>query len=849
MTRHFTRNFHIFSIVAIAALVTLAHPSSLAQPQATDPDKVSGQRSAVSMSPGVANQRLFGSGQRWRSRASHTGQGSSLFQPVVLYDSSEYDSYYWVAIADVNGDSKPDVVVAYQGNSGDGSVAVFLGNGDGTFQSPATYDSGAHLAYSVAIADVNGDGKPDLVVANGCTPTSCGEGSVGVLLGNGDGTFQAARTFASGGWNYYGSQAVIADVNGDGKSDVVVSNCAPIGSGDGCTDGGVLGVLLGNGDGTFQPVTTYATGGEASSLAVGDVNGDGKLDLIAANYDDTVAILLGNGDGTFQPAVLYGAGVDGVHTVAVADVNGDGKPDLLVGSCGSYGCGGGPDSGGVGVLLGNGDGTFQPVVTYDAEWVMEIVVADVNLDGKPDVVLADWAGDVGVLLGNGNGTFQPVMTFDSGASYADSVAVADVNGDGSPDAVVVNYCENGALGCVATAESSLGVLLNNTEGTATALTSSLNPSVYGQSVIFTASVSSSSGTPTGTVAFYNGPSAIGSATLTGGSASISVSLLASGSQSITAAYQGAGDYAPSTSSPLSQVVTTATTATTLASSANPAHAKQIVTYTATVGSQYGGAATGSVTFQDNGAVLATVPVSGNQASTSTSYSADGTHSIVATYSGDANNAASTSPVLTEKIEKAGKTYPSETTLATSGSPSYAGQPVTFTATVTSLYGTIPDGETVTFYDGRKADKIEIGTGTTSSGVATLTTSSLAAGPHPITAVYSGDSNFNSSSGKVNQAVDLYSTSTSISSSKNPTCAHTGVTFTAIVTSDGGPTPTGQVFFTGIGYATLSGGVASIGKRTGSPGHFGVTAHYEGDSFNKRSSAVIVEKVIYCGGGE
>ena len=262
-------------------------------------------------------------------------------------------------MADVNGDGKPDLLVANCAvipsnscGSLDGSVGVLLGNGDGTFQTAVPYDSGGKGAYSVAVADVNDDGKLDILVANEVSD------NVGVLLGNGDGTFQTAVTYGSGGVDAF--SVAVADVNGDGKLDLLVANaCAT----SGCDNGGV-GVLLGKGDGTFQTAVTYGSGGnDALSVAVVDVNGDGKPDLVVGNecasyYNcatGSVSVLLGNGDATFQTAVTYESGGTQVFSVAASDVNGDGHPDLLVANaCATNNC----TDGLVGVLLGNGDGTF-----------------------------------------------------------------------------------------------------------------------------------------------------------------------------------------------------------------------------------------------------------------------------------------------------------------------------------------------------------------------------------------------------------------------------------------------------------------------------------------------------------
>src|SRR5438093_1241135 len=161
----------------------------------------------------------------------------------------------------------------------------------------------------------------------------------------------------------------------------------------------------------FLPVMTYDSGGQSYSVAVADVNGDGKPDLLMANADGSVRVLLGNGDGTFQAAVTYPSGMNEAFAVAVADVNGDGKQDLLVG--------GGGENDNVGVLLGNGDGTFQPVVSYSSggNTALSVAVADVNGDGKPDLLAGNQCdtssncahGLVVVLLGNGDGTLQAAV--------------------------------------------------------------------------------------------------------------------------------------------------------------------------------------------------------------------------------------------------------------------------------------------------------------------------------------------------------------------------------------------------------------------------------------------------------
>jgi hypothetical protein len=774
-----------------------------------------------------------------------------LFLPAVPYNPGGEDPLA-VAVADVNGDGKPDLLVVNcdpvgSDNCGNdirhGLVGVLLGNGDGTFQQAVTYDPGGFEAWSVAVADVNGDGKPDLVVANLCTSSSnCTIGKVGVLLGNGDGTFQPVVAYHSGGSTAW--SVAVADVNGDGKPDLVVANLC--GTSSDCTTGNV-GVLLGKGDGTFRAAVIYDPGGARPvSIAVADVNGDGKPDLLVADWNaayyntSAVGVLLGNGDGTFQPAILnYDPFGTAPQSLAVADVNGDGNPDLLWVNLYSSDnlCGSSDGYSLVTVRLGKGDGTFPEGGFYCSGGVetFSIAVADVNGDGKPDLMLANAClteecstdGVVSVLAGNGDGTFQPAAVFDSG-NGAHSVTVADVNGDENPDLLVVNAATAGVV----------GVMLNSSaprSPTTTTLASSPNPSVAGQPVTFTAMVRSTSGTPTGVVVFSDG---VGSATISGGSASITVSSLVAGSYSVTAVYQGSSAFSPSTSGPAHQVVNIATTSTTLASSVNPVRINLTVVYTATVTSQYGGAATGTVTFLDGGSTIATLSLAGNQAACTTSHQTAGAHAITAIYSGDASHTSSESPTLLEQVQG----FPSRTVLATSGSPSLINRPVTFTATITSTHGAIPDGELVTFYDGT----MPLRSITLAGGTAAFTTSSLSAKTHNIKASYAGDRIFKPSNGFVTQIVDKHPTTTTLRSSLNPSAHGQVVTFISRVAS-AGPIPTGKVVFKdgtlGIGFATLSSGVAKLTKSALAVGTHPITAHYLGDAVSSESTSAVLNQVV------
>jgi Bacterial Ig-like domain (group 3)/FG-GAP-like repeat/FG-GAP repeat len=469
---------------------------------------------------------------------------TGLFKPVRSYPSGGPDAHS-IAVADINGDGKLDVIVA---NADlpccvNGSVGVLLGNGDGTFQAVRTYYSGGDNAVSLTVRDVNDDGKADILVAN--------LNGVGVLLGNGDGTFQVARTYASGGG--FAQAIAVGDVNGDGKFDLVVNNAES--DDDNST---VVGVLLGNGDGTFGAPQIYNTGGysagsEGNTVALADVNKDGKLDILVSLYcvlacsnGGFAGVLLGNGDGTFQPVKTYSAIGSYPTAITAGDLNGDGALDLVLAGH---------------VLLGNGDGTFQTAQPIDGfSGGLALALADINRDGKLDLIAADLCtqGSQGKpcvgwsLLGNGDGTFQAGVRYLSGGWGGQGVTVADVNGDGKPDLLFANQCIK-KTDC---SSGTVGVLLNDTTfTTTTSLSATPDPSVQNQAVTLTAVVTSvGSIMPTGTVTIKNGTTTIGTPKLVGGVATVTRKNLPVGTLSITATYNGDLQSAKSTSPAFIQVV-------------------------------------------------------------------------------------------------------------------------------------------------------------------------------------------------------------------------------------------------------------------------------------------------------
>ena len=279
-----------------------------------------------------------------------------------------------VALADLNGDGNLDAVSSnYNGGySGSGGVTVMLGNGDGTFQSAIGYFAG-YANVGLALGDVNGDGMPDIVT------TSTNDSTVDVLVNNGDGTFGTVSSYAVG---IDPNGVALGDFNGDGALDIVTSNFYDYSNG--------ATVLLNNGGGTFGPGDPYFAGYYADKIAVGDLNGDGALDFALTNYySNSVTVLMNKGDGTFAlPAVYYVGGSYGTSSIALGDVNGDGKLDIVAGVAYDYSY-----NGFVATLLNNGDGTFSSSQSLSSGYdTNSVALGDLNGDGRPDLVAANLYG-------------------------------------------------------------------------------------------------------------------------------------------------------------------------------------------------------------------------------------------------------------------------------------------------------------------------------------------------------------------------------------------------------------------------------------------------------------------------
>jgi len=300
-------------------------------------------------------------------------RGDGSFRPKRNYATGRHPDS--VAIGDLDGDGKPDLAAA---NYDTNSASVLIGRGDGSFQPKFDLKAGGH-PLSVAIGDLNGDGKPDLATTSS------------VLLNRGDGSFQPKLDYAIRG---SASSIVIGDLNDDRKPDLAAANL----------DANAVSVLLGRGDGTFRPERDYATGPLPESVAIGDLNGDGNPDLATANADPykvSVSVLLNRGDGSFKHKLDYAAGtptetcfgcLSQPLSVAIRDLNGDGKPDLATANYG----------GSVSVLPNRGDGSFQAKLDYypyPELGARSVAIADLNGDRKPDLATANAASNsVSVLL-------------------------------------------------------------------------------------------------------------------------------------------------------------------------------------------------------------------------------------------------------------------------------------------------------------------------------------------------------------------------------------------------------------------------------------------------------------------
>ena len=696
--------------------------------------------------------------------------GMGNFVPGSVYGLTGSGGYGLLVTQDFNGDGNADILIGTPSNgNAEGTLSVLLGNGDGTMQGVTILSQTLGTEYGAISADVNGDGIPDLLesvsVAN-----NANQGGILVFLGTGNGQYAAPVLYTAGYTT--GTSLVAGDFNKDGKLDIaVLGECLD----DSCSQGGVT-VLLGNGDGTFQPPASYGTGGQYSrSLVIGDFNGDGQLDIASANQASSIGILLGNGDGTFQqPAAVTSAGSIN-FSIAAADFNNDGKTDIALNyydpvANGSF----------VQVLLSGVNGTLSPQgPPYSSGGNGEdgaLAIADVDRDnnGNLDIVIANQCqsadtgcafGSLATLLGNGDGTFRsgPIQTVPDGKYY--SLFLADVNGDGMLDAV-------------ASDPTGIEVLLGKDDG------SFLPP-----------------------VAYVGLQNAGQSTTL----ALADLNIIQPGAGiDLTAVFiSRAGTYLVSKSSP------------------NPSTGSQAVQLTTTASASYltGIEPTGSISYYEGTTLLGSAAFVGGVASFNiTTGLSQGVHTITPYYSGDSNFNAHYGTPLLQVVMSVGGTSPTQTSIS---SPTITyGTNGAATVTVTSTSGTVAGNVLLTVDSGAPQTMSLV------SGMATFAIPTPTGGTHSLSASYAAQGTFAASAAtgtlQVNQATP---TVTFIGA---PTTAPYLATFT--VTAVTNASTTAVITASGACAVTSSTGTGSTITMTSGTGACTLLANWAADNNYLAASA-------------
>ena len=660
---------------------------------------------------------------------------------------------------------------------GSGTLGTVTGSMDFAFRSL----SGAGAFYGNSekflIADVDGDGIPDLIIA--------GASAVYTAHGNGDGTFGTIHSTTTGSYPYFCSPVnvmAVADVNRDGKLDLI----------GGCSGYPWALVFYGNGDGTFQSISTVLQNGTqgVESIVTGDFNGDGITDLAFAQ-GNAVSIWLGDGNGGFTLSQSIPS--PAVQALVLGDFNEDGYLDIA-GANFSY-PGSGVDLAPLVVYYGAGDGTFAPTEYGAADgfnFAISIATADFNGDNNPDIVLASTSGGVEVFSGDGTGNFSGQIY---NAAKFTQIAVMDVNGDGNPDIVGVYNPQSGNTGYFRVMYSDgSGTFSNSTVDTPLTVHQFDTMSFAigdldggGRPDIVMDGVQDTNYQP----AVYTGLSkAIASA-------SCSTSGLGFGVFLIDANYEGDVVFNPSTSTALAQNVTLMPTVA-LVNTPSTSSYGSLVQLTAQVSGAVG-TPTGTVSFYDGSTLLGSSVLDGSGMGSIGTYSiGGGTRSITARYGGDPMYGALTSAPNTITVSRAAVTVS-----VTDDGVRSVGSVITFTASL-SVFSGAPSG-TVAFY----SDTALLGSAPYVSGAisgsAKLKTASVGPGSHTISAKYLGDSNFSPATGLESVTMTGRPTATMVTSDNNPSNGGDNVTFTATVSS-GVPGPafngTVKVLDNGTAFATL-----------------------------------------------
>jgi hypothetical protein len=801
----------------------------------------------------------------------------ALFTQFANGTSNQLNNNGHVVAGDWNKDGIQDLVLA---NYGLGSAATAgktitfaFGDGTGKFGSYSSQavGPGSDAVSFIAVGDLNNDGNPDIVTAN--TNEQNEDGTLSVFLGSAAGAFSKTAASPQAADGSRTSWVGIADFNKDGKMDVAVVNIGEQGTG-GAT-GRSISIFKGDGLGgltSFNKIDIPLANGVALAGAIGDLNGDTWPDLavtfanvppddLSPQIDGSIRTFMNKQDGTLQDFASsseYTSGGPFPISIVAADFSGDGKTDLVVANAGD------PDNANlflnfgrdksIGTLTNGGTGTFGPTVEYTVGFssAFAVAVADVNLDSKLDILIAD-IGKPGSLLGGGavKGGLAVYLGKTSGAGFSLDPDTPYVSPSDAPQYLVVapfNTNTDQTPDVVLVHESNSIVTFLNTTNPGVATTTTLaatpaSPATFGSTVTLTATVAAPAGTPTGTVTFYNGSVSIGTGTLgTVGGAQVATfqsSTLAVGNYTFSAKYEGITGFAVSKSADTPYAVDKAVTTTTLAVTPSSTTAGGSVKFTATVASA-GGTPSGTVAFFDNGVQIGTGPLADvlgqQQASFTTTGLAVGSHPITAQFLGSTSFATSTSGSKTVTINPSAPAT-TTTTLTGTPNPSLFGQSVTFTASVVASAGT-PSGS-VTFTE----NGVVVGGPVPLADVdgvmkASVSISNLTPGTHPIVATYGGVVGFSASSTlPLSHLVNNTATATSVTTGPGggPYAFESNVTFTATVTATAG-VPAGSVQFsvdgatfgTPVTMVNVGGSMQATVGTTGLPvGTHQVTAQFLG----------------------
>jgi len=795
--------------------------------------------------------------------------------------SSEWSgviSQFTMRIADLNGDGLPDLI-----ESGPNGVYLTYGRPDGIFDTAQAVELTQNIGYET-VADFNEDGIPDIAAT--------GDQAIELSLGKGDGTFKYRQPLPRGAADFStplsatNAQIVHGDFNGDHHQDILAIGSSSIyqyddyvlfGHGNGTfatpvlvsnssqaypnsfrpqvfdfnrdgkddlftNDAGNLYVALSNGDGSFKTVTTALLFANVQTqAAIADLNGDGRLDVVYGTPYD-VDVVKGHGDGSFDTLGLRllippynGVANQGTVAVAVGDFDGDGLKDIALLATPAINAQGYVST--LFVYFGYGGGAFSaavPVTSFTRAY-SNLYAADLNKDGRADLVLKTsgslGGGEaVGIVHSLAGRKFGPEVNYFAGTGLAD-LAIVDLNGDGFPDLVFGNGDYN-------IQASSATVLMNlgNNPSVTGSVYALPEPSDTSSPFELVASLDApDQSTLTGNVSFLIDGQPAGSAALIGNQASLIVkNTYPAGLHTLTANWPGNVDFAAVKLAGKHQVTLGYPTSTGIVTNYNPVPFLTSVTFSVTVQSTSGTPA-GSVALLDGVTRLATVPLSGGNATVALVSLLPGLHTITAEYLPAAGWAASSSS-LAQQVNPIDAT----TSLTYAPQTVYAFEPVALSATVKAP-GPIPTG-TVQF----STNFSVIGTSKLVNGTATLATSFAQPGSQLISALYSGNLDYNSSSSPLfNVNVLMNSTFTTLAATPNPAIAAQPITLTTHVTSSTvkQPTPSGTVELMDnggpIGSAQLVKGTASITLSSLAVGTHSITSSYQGDTgFNPSNSSAL-----------